>query len=455
MRSVIFLLLLMISSPSFSQIIFEPELTWEQAAKKAKAENKLVFIHLEDDNCQQCNEVASKGFGTSILKEKYEKNFVSIRANVKTERGKKLAEKFEIKGALVSLYVDAEGNILNRFNGSTSAGFIYAEQADIALGRKGDKQLGQFAAEYKAGERSGKFLKEYITKRKGLSLPVDDLLEQYVGQLLIDSLKNYNVVKFIYANGPSLDSRAYNIVQSGAPERLIDSVYKKIPREEAIAMNNAIISNTFRIAVERKDLNLAQKLSSFTHNTYNKEFQKGYLASRRGMLRFYYAIKDTTHYRREVKDFLDYTHMRITADSLKKIDDVAMKNQPVIPPAPWAKESVRMVRFSPPSQFYHMELNEHAWHFFEMFDNANDLETALKWSHQSMEFFNGVYKERPGVTKLGNPAYMDTYAQILYKLGRKPEAIEWQTKAVETQKATGNPSGSFEATLAKMKEGKL
>ena len=114
-----------------------------------------------------------------------------------------------------------------------------------------------------------------------------------------------------------------------------------------------------------------------------------------------------------------------------------------------------MVRFSPPSQFYHIELNEHAWHFYEMFDNANDLETALKWSYQSMEFFNGVYKERPGAMKLGNPAYMDTYAQILYKLGRKPEAIEWQTKAVEAQKITGNSADSLEATLAKMKEGKL
>jgi hypothetical protein len=42
---------------------------------------------------------------------------------------------------------------------------------------------------------------------------------------------------------------------------------------------------------------------------------------------------------------------------------------------------------------------------------------------------------------LGNPNYLDTYAHILYKMGRKEEAVEWQTRAVEAQKVTGNAYG--------------
>ncbi len=78
----------------------------------------------------------------------------------------------------------------------------------------------------------------------------------------------------------------------------------------------------------------------------------------------------------------------------------------------------------------------------------------LKWSQQSMLFFDALNKDHQGPMRLGNPAYLDTYAQLTYKLGRKEEAIEWQTKAVAAQKATGMPAGSFEATLAKMKVGK-
>ncbi|MDQ6477907.1 thioredoxin family protein [Dyadobacter sp. LHD-138] len=90
MRPVIFLLLLIVSLPVFSQIVFEKDLTWEQASKKAKAENKLVFIHLEGNKCQQCNEVASQGFNSGVLREKFAVNFISLRANVETEAGKNL-----------------------------------------------------------------------------------------------------------------------------------------------------------------------------------------------------------------------------------------------------------------------------------------------------------------------------------------------------------------------------
>ncbi len=237
-------LFLIISTVSFGQIVFLNDLTWEQAAKKARSEKKLILVHLEDSNCQQCNEVATQGFSETILKEKFEKNFVSLRANVETEKGRVLAEKFEINGAPVSLFVDADGNILNRFNGSTSAGFVYAQQADIAISRKGEKQMGDYVREYNAGARSSKFLQEYIVKRRKVQLPVDDLLDEYVGQLPVDSLKSYNVVKFIYSQGPSLDSRGYKMIQA-TERRLIDSLYKTIPVQEAVGINNAIIEDDF------------------------------------------------------------------------------------------------------------------------------------------------------------------------------------------------------------------
>ncbi len=51
--------------------------------------------------------------------------------------------------------------------------------------------------------------------------------------------------------------------------------------------------------------------------------------------------------------------------------------------------------------------------------------------------------------------YMDTYAHILYRLDRKVEAIEWQTKAVEAQKITGMAYQYLEIPLNKMKAGTL
>ncbi len=145
--------------------------------------------------------------------------------------------------------------------------------------------------------------------------------------------------------------------------------------------------------------------------------------------------------------------MRLTVDSLKRMDELEMKNQ-ISRPFPGKSSQLQTMRMSPPSQFFHIELNEHAWHFFEMATKKRDLENALKWSQQSILFFDALNKDREGSMRLGNPAYLDTYAKLSYKLGRKEEAIEWQTKAIAAQKVTGMPTGSFEATLTKMKAGK-
>ena len=62
------------------------------------------------------------------------------------------------------------------------------------------------------------------------------------------------------------------------------------------------------------------------------------------------------------------------------------------------------------------DLNEYAWTVFQNCSDETCLKNALEWSKRSFE------KEQ-------NPAYMDTYANILYRLGRKDEAIEWEQKA--------------------------
>lgn len=452
MRIVIFILLVASCLPGFSQINFERLTTWEEASKRARLEKKLVFLHLEDEKCTRCNEVAAAAFASDAVKEKFALNFVSIRVNIESEQGKKLAEKFDVQKAPVSLFIDASGNVLNRYPGSSSAGFVYVEQADIALSRKDGKQLSDYKKQYDAGERSLQLLEGYIKKRKEASLPVEDLLDQYVGKLTVDSLSSYRVVKFIYGSGPTLDSRAYLMLQMASNRKLIDSLYKTITKAEAGAVNNAIITASFQKAVRKKDRELIYQVANFTRMSHGPQYENGSLGYFRNMVRFYHEIKDTALYIREASGFLDRTHMNLTADSLRRMDEREMKAR-MAQFSGKGSNAQQMPGFAPPSQFYHMDLNEHAWHVYEMSNKVADLERALKWSYQSQEFFNSLYRNTAHPMRLGNPAYIDTYAQILYKLGRKEEAIEWQTRAVQAQKVSGTPERTFEETLEKMKAG--
>lgn len=81
-------------------------------------------------------------------------------------------------------------------------------------------------------------------------------------------------------------------------------------------------------------------------------------------------------------------------------------------------------------------LNDYAWRIFENVSDTNLLKSALIWSKYSME------------GEITADMY-DTYANLLHKLGRQQEAIEWEKKALQLQ-----PQAMiFKDALEKMKKG--
>lgn len=84
------------------------------------------------------------------------------------------------------------------------------------------------------------------------------------------------------------------------------------------------------------------------------------------------------------------------------------------------------------------ELNNFAWAVFENINDSKILYDALSWS--KMTLAEGDF-----------PHTLDTYANILYKLGKKTEAIPFEEKALNI--APEPIKYKFKATLEKMKKG--
>src|SRR6185312_5107312 len=83
------------------------------------------------------------------------------------------------------------------------------------------------------------------------------------------------------------------------------------------------------------------------------------------------------------------------------------------------------------------ELNDIAWSVFQKCADMSCVSDVLDWSKRLKDA-----KE---------PAFMDTYANILYKLGKKDEAIALETKAAGLA-GTADKAG-YQATIGKMKKG--
>jgi tetratricopeptide (TPR) repeat protein len=88
-------------------------------------------------------------------------------------------------------------------------------------------------------------------------------------------------------------------------------------------------------------------------------------------------------------------------------------------------------------------LNSSAWDVFQYSDDKEELDKALSWS-------NIVVNKMEPKAGPNYGTFMDTKANLLYKLGRKEEALELEAKAIVL---TPNDKGVQEA-YHKMKEGK-
>lgn len=116
----------------------------------------------------------------------------------------------------------------------------------------------------------------------------------------------------------------------------------------------------------------------------------------------------------------------------------------------WAKYKDEMIKAYPPKPPYgievYTEINGHggAWHAFLYCPDEIILEKALEWVDLALKLDGNeeAYKKA---------AYLDTKANILYKLGKKEEALELEKKALDLS-TDGNNSDIVEA-YEKMKRG--
>jgi len=86
-------------------------------------------------------------------------------------------------------------------------------------------------------------------------------------------------------------------------------------------------------------------------------------------------------------------------------------------------------------------LNQVAWTFFENVDDTDMLEKALSWAKSSMEIEEDYYNS-------------DTYAALLYKLGRYDEALEAAEYAIEIAKRTETNYSGTEQLIEMINEKK-
>ena len=442
-KALLFLLFITVAFEGTAQVAFDSYTSLDALFEKAKKEKKLVFIQLESTECGRCNEVAMMGLESKQLKGKYNVNFLSLKIKATDDLRADFIKKHKLRESMGSFYFDANENLLLKNGITTSDVVTYLDWADKAL-----ENVPKFSNYqdleniYRNGDRTAVFLEKYIQALKDLDKDADAVVETYVGQMTIDSLKTPRIITFVIEQGLPLSAPARKAIYSLNPDRLTDSLWCLMPLSKRISINNKTISKTFAEAVKKRNRPLIYELNNFTRNTYKPDYQKGNYVSELQLINFFKAIRDTTSYFRTANRFADNL-VSTKLDTLKAWDNREREKA--------FSSGDREKRFTVPSGNYATELNNLSWNYYQITNNPMHLEKALKWTEHAILIHKEVVKSNAGQ----NAGFFDTYAHLLYKLQRYDEAIEWQTKAVDAQKAANMKSTAFEEEREKMKNRKL
>jgi thioredoxin-related protein len=406
-------------------IQFEKNITWEQALQKAKKENKMVFLDCYTTWCVPCKVMEKKVYPQQKVGEFYNKNFICVKVQMdKTEndneevkswyqQAKEIERNYKVEAYPTYLFVNADGKPLHRNSGSTNADNFIAtgkealnpETQSYMLLTKYDpdkmdtgelKRLGKMY-QYKNPELGRRLLLAYVKKLDNIDFEsienrqflivlggdtaIEDISTRYINSIPEADLYSRKNIDFLTAKMSSSKTRPFQIFYKNAPK--VNAVINQYGGSKSYAYAEAFVDNI--ITKEEIDPRVAAATKAGKLPDWNK------IAEAIGK-KYGPAYADRTILWAKVNfskgdEHLDYYVQYMNKYGLEMWGD--------------------------------FNINNTAWEIFEKTNKEKYLKEALKWSQVAV--LNCSHETT------GN--WLDTYANILYKLGRKQMAIERETDA--------------------------
>jgi len=378
---------------------FDHESSWEQIKAKAKAENKYIFVDCFTTWCGPCKYMTANIFPQEKVGAFMNENFINVKVQMdKTPNDNefvkswyadadKIASQHQIMAYPTFLVFAPNGEIADRFVGGREADQLIEVCKDALVP---ERQYYTQLKKYPEHRNDTAFLRKLsvLALEKYDQAALDSVFQQYLA--IQPNIYNPGTLDLIMQSTSSSKSKGFDILLKNA-----DKVNKVMGKD----------------AAENKLVSIAT-IEELRSSGASKEKVPDWAAFDKSVRGKYPRIADETVAKAKC---MYYSAFRDDKETVKSITSY-------------------MKKFGHKSNPY--ELNEYAWTVFEMGNAEADLKEALNWSKRSIE-------------KEENPNYIDTYANLLFKLGKKDEAIAWEEKALNA--VPDNQKKTFAETLAKMK----
>lgn len=432
-------------------------LSWEQIKQKAKSENKYIFIDAYTTWCGPCKMMDKYVYPNDTVGDFFNRHFIAVKAQMdKTENdeqpirdwykdAQKITNDYGVTAYPSLIFLSPESTPLYKIEGYTPVQpFVDTAKLVLTNGTEYNDPYIEYRAlvkEYKQGIKHYNRMPYMI--QIAFKLHDDDLArEMFKDHLNYASTLNENerytkdniflwssmllkidskALQFFLKDNSKIDQVmgqkgwSVNVVNGTIQGRIVDSFFR-MQKGMTTTITGDKVSNSeimFMNLPQRKDGKIEpdyveadwKKLEKMIRKYFSEEYatKNVYLAK----IRWYNQHQNKTSYTKTYFDQLDKYS-----------------------PADLAHESGL--------------INQAAWETFLYANDKNLLKKALEWMDKIIQHGNN------------GPGDLDTYANLLYKLGQIEEAIRWEEKAVNiTATAIGNKNilNEFKPTLEKMKKG--
>lgn len=380
-------------------IHFEHALSWVDVKAKAKAENKYIFMDCFTTWCGPCKYMSTVIFPQGEAGDFFNDKFVNIEVQLDTtakdnDQVKRwyadahtIMTQYAINAFPTYLIFAPDGRVLHRIVGGSNTAKMFIDEVQQAFDTT--KQYYTRLQQFENGRRDSDFLYQ-------LAMQVYDAYDIPTGK---------KIMKAYLASQTSLFTPAALKLITTYTTRSTDEYFGFIA-EHAAEINQVMGAGMVENKVRSIFLNEGNRLGWAKSVPDWGDVQKK-IAAR--------LPNDADEITVRIK--INYFNTKRDWPNFEKAIVSYMK-----------KYSHRM---------NDGELNSLAWNVFEHCKDMTCVAQILDWSKQLKE------------TK--EPAFLDTYANLLYKLGKKDAAIALEQKALDLSPA--NDRSGVQSTIDKMKKG--
>jgi len=433
---------------------FVQGLSWEQVKEKAKTENKYIFLDCYASWCGPCKAMDKEVYPKETVGNYMDHHFISIKAQMDTSKQDDdqikqfyadahfLMKKYKINEFPYLLFFSPEGKIVHKAVGFKDERSLISISKDA---QDPDKQFCTLVEKYKEHILDTSYMKVLAQEANSLGNKelAGKIANDYINRLSENQLYKLENIWFMVDFTTSTMDRGFAVFRDH-PDKICQA------------------DSTITIA----------GLKGFVKDIIYKEEMKPYVSSKNGkpdwtimktnMKKYgmlgneaFKTYKPHILFKTEIEPALiidpdwEKTLVLIKKQNAGKGEEFLVGSTIVyyLNNRLGSSNSEECKNFMASAIYYFKNyysyltsdpLNTWAWTVFQRSKEKNDLERALVWSDSSLKL-----SPKP------NAGYLDTYSNLLYKLGRSGEALIYEEKAATLAPGDKDIQNNF----LKMKKG--